>query len=217
MLRQIAVRLYSVSRPYPLRSKYALTVACQRQSHIRRYRINGFALRAPIGMIDAVALIMAVQQSGAYKVRYRPAHIRPTGSQDARLDLLILLLSQIARIFRGVSVCHQLRPDRCNHGRAATVAIGQRRQCPAKPVAYRNLVGFASDIRSETAILSCRLRDQVEDEQHISRTFRYLRNALDKIWQRDGWRRHSLRGLLDMVKEVCLVEHSRNLAQAIPL
>lgn len=168
-------------------------------------------------MIDAVPLIMAMQQSGPYKVRYRPTNIRPTGSQDARLDLLILLLSQIARIFRYFSLCHQLRPNRCNHGRSATVAIGERRQCLAEPVAYWDLVGFASDIRSETAILSCGLRDQVEDEQHISWTFRYLRYALDKIWQRDDPRRHSQRCLFDMVKKIGLVEHSENLAQAIPL
>lgn len=151
-------------------------------------------------MIDAISLIMAMQQSRAYKVRYRAANIRPTGSQDARLDLLILLLSQIARIFRRVSLCHYLRPDPCNHGRTATIAIGQRRQCLAEPVAYRNLVGFTSDIRSETAILSCGLRNQVEDEQHIYGTFRYLRNALDKIWQRDDLRRHSQRCLHEMVK-----------------
>ena len=82
-------------------------------------------------MIDAVPLIMAMQQSSAYKVRYRPAYIRPTGSQNARLDLLILPLSQIARIFQSVSFYHHLQPDGYNHGRTATVAIGQRRQCLA--------------------------------------------------------------------------------------
>lgn len=192
--------------------------ARQRQPDIRRDRIDGYALSAPIGMIDAVPLIMAMQQTSAYEVRYRSANVRPTGSQDARLNLLILLLSQFARIFQGVSLCHQLRADRFNHGCAATIAIGQRRQCLTEPVAYRNLVvGFASDIRSETAILSCCLRDQVEDEQHISGTFRYLRNALDKIRQRNGLRRHSQRGMLDTVEKIGLVEHSRNLTQAIPL
>ncbi len=48
--------------PNSLRSKYAslLTAARQRQPHIWRDRIDGFALRAPIWMIDAVPLIMAM-------------------------------------------------------------------------------------------------------------------------------------------------------------
>ncbi len=47
---------------YSLRSKYAsfLIAARQCQPHIPRNRIDGFALRAPIGMIDAVPLIMTM-------------------------------------------------------------------------------------------------------------------------------------------------------------
>ncbi|EIZ77290.1 hypothetical protein WSK_4130 [Novosphingobium sp. Rr 2-17] len=168
-------------------------------------------------MVDAIPPIMSMQQSSAYEIRYRPANVCSTGSQDARSYFLLLLLSQIGRVFYGFSLCHEFRPDRCNHGRATTVPISQRRQCLAEPVTYRYLVGVATDIRSETTILSCGLRDQVEDEQHVSGTLRYLRNALDKIWQRNGQRWRSQRGLLDVVKEVGLMEHSRNLAQAIPL
>ncbi|KQM20755.1 hypothetical protein ASE49_15715 [Novosphingobium sp. Leaf2] len=78
-------------------------------------------------MIDAIPLIMAMQQSSAHEIRYRPANVCPTGSKDARFYFLVLLLSQNDRIFCGVSVCHDFRPDRCNHGRSPTIAISQRR------------------------------------------------------------------------------------------
>jgi hypothetical protein len=158
---RIVERRYWILRQYLLRSKFTSVSlgARQRQPDIWRDRIDGFALRAPIGVIDTVALVMAMQQSSEYEVRYRPAVIRPSGSKDPCLNLLILLLSEIVRISRAVSLCRQLRPDRCNHGSTATVAIGQRCRCLAEPVAYRNLLGFASDIRSETATLSCRLCD----------------------------------------------------------
>jgi hypothetical protein len=192
-------------------------VACQCQTHIRCDGINRFALGTSIRMIDAVTLVMAMQQSSTHQVRYRSANICPAGSKDTRLNLLILLLSKIVFGFRGFRLCQQLRADRCNHSRTTTVAIGQRCQRLAEPVAYRNMVGFASDIRSKTAILSRGLRDQIEDQQHISRTFRHLRNALDKIWQRYDRRRDHQLSWFNMVKEIGLVEHTMNLAQAIPL
>ncbi len=51
-------------------------------------RVDGLALRTPIAMVDAIALVMALEHSGAHEVRYCPAHIVPPGMQQPRTNLI---------------------------------------------------------------------------------------------------------------------------------
>src|SRR3546814_16992777 len=75
----------SGARALPLLRRRWPDLTCpEKFSSGRRKRVDRLALTASIVVIDAVALIMPVQDSCAHEVGYRAAHVRLPGCSNPR-------------------------------------------------------------------------------------------------------------------------------------
>lgn len=94
-------------------------------------RIDRLPLRTAIGMINAISLIMPVQEPSPDKIRNYPADIAPARSQNTGLDLRIEPLFDVAGVSPPPCRSLQSRPNGVDHGATSAIALRQWRQCLA--------------------------------------------------------------------------------------
>lgn len=138
-------------------------------------RVDSFALSTPIMMVDAIALVMALEQSRAHEVRDCPAHIGPPGMQQPRTNLIghDLLCSRM--IGRQGPIALEVAPNLSDHRTPSAIAMRHRQQGPAQPVPDRNCAAIVLNIRTGTRGTTSRARDQVEYHEGVTRPGRHPR------------------------------------------
>lgn len=207
------ISLHACSRVHP-----QLSMAPKRLLHFSRDRVDRFALRAAIHMIDPIALVVAPQETSPHEIGNRPAHTRSTRADDPLLDLRSASLLKLSWIAWSVDRRHHFRAHRFHHRDAPAVTPSQGSQCLAKPIADGHPSLFRLDIGSKASVRLRLPRNQLQHQECIARPPGHSGDAIDEFRHLNASRCRRRRlgrgGLARLLEEISLIEHMRNLADA---
>jgi len=137
---------------------------------MRRHRIDGQALGAAIFMIDAIAPIMALDQTRAYQLGYSPADGGHSGFPYAianrRIDNAIRFHGISWQFARG----GQCRPHLLRRRTTLRMPRSAGRNCPGEPLPDRHQPFTIADERPRLAIGPRNARNKVEDHEGVTRS-----------------------------------------------
>ena len=131
-------------------------------------------------MIDAIALIMTLEQAGLDQFRGCTAEVGL--ARCAHPGAHFILHSRL--VFHGVSaqpaVAAQLLPHSLHQRHPARIALAHRRQCVAQPVPQRHQSIFDPNHRPSAAVRSRHIGDQRQQHEGVARARAAMRQLIEQ-------------------------------------
>ena len=155
------VRL-SREREFTLDRRFRRANRRAEKTRIPNQCIDGMALPAAVPVVDAIALIVAPQESCIHEFGNRAAEIAFARSSNARAHFLGDRPLCILRIAREHSASGEVSMDALGQGQVTRAALGHWRERVAKPVAQRNKLVAPLDPGTGAPVGTGDLRNQVE-------------------------------------------------------
>lgn len=167
--------------------------------------VDGLPLRAAILMVDPIALVMALYETGAHKIRDRPADVASAGTTNPGAHFLVDDARRAGGIGGKRLPALEVAPDGIDNREPSCIALGHGHKGIAKPIANRHMTIGLPDIGTSAVRRTRRLRDEAQDHIGIARTPRDEGKPCEQGWK--------VQGLRPVCREKIGLEHSMNLAQ----